>query len=687
MSVSSRSILIRAFTPVSSSSRSSRKHQLVAAAADLSTSTVGDLGRRSRRRRSAVATHHHHHHHSELVTGGHAVGPAGVLRSRASLSIPLHTTQAHVCRRRHGRKRGDHHASAKTHAAANNGVAAAAAATLDDTQHTAQSQHWFIAHVKAVPWSRVVNVLLIGAIVWHAATFFLSNSPKLQQYWDSLLNSRHAQRLWSALTKLPADNWMVYESAMQNAPWRTSAIISGVAYFLADWTAQTYEGSGVFGFSTLRLLRTTLVGAAVLAPFAHWYYSLQDALIPTAVWFAPPLKLVIDQTIYVSFYNVIFLGCCGLLSLQSPSRVFTDVRENYWPVLKAGWRLWPFVHILTYTVIPTSHKLLWVDAVEVAWVTYLSMVANRKRAETIEVVSEMQAESKAALGERATELDEKSDDENPGDDTNGTSTDGKPELVEGISVWNIANEMAVRIYIPDRPNVLLETSMALADLKLATTRGSVEVKYNHDGERMALVELFVSHDAKVSHKDIQDSVALSLGLACDVTDSLDLADTGLLESVDDDEQAEADSEAEAEEESTARREFVDPKTNLMYAIEVETATAREVRDVLELEHQDTEPKKEIVFVEEELIEPTLAAVDAGGDSDDTSTSHTDSESAETSVELPELSASTGIDTDVAENLRSMLAEEVAEGDEAGEKDETVDSSDDLVLQTTKGDNK
>jgi|AntAceMinimDraft_11_1070367.scaffolds.fasta_scaffold254166_1 hypothetical protein len=55
----------------------------------------------------------------------------------------------------------------------------------------------------------------------------------------------------------------------------------------------------------------------------------------------------------------------GLLRRDSPKRIVADIRDSFWQMMRAGWKLWPFVHIVTYTMIPTRFKLLWVDMVEV----------------------------------------------------------------------------------------------------------------------------------------------------------------------------------------------------------------------------------------------------------------------------------------------------------------------------------
>jgi len=38
--------------------------------------------------------------------------------------------------------------------------------------------------------------------------------------------------------------------------------------------------------------------------------------------------------------------------------------------------LWPFAHLITYGVIPVEQRLLWVDTVELVWVTILSTYVN-----------------------------------------------------------------------------------------------------------------------------------------------------------------------------------------------------------------------------------------------------------------------------------------------------------------------
>ena len=52
--------------------------------------------------------------------------------------------------------------------------------------------------------------------------------------------------------------------------------------------------------------------------------------------------------------------------------------------MQAGWKLWPFAHLITYGLVPVEQRLLWVDCVEILWVTILSMFANEKSEKRLE---------------------------------------------------------------------------------------------------------------------------------------------------------------------------------------------------------------------------------------------------------------------------------------------------------------
>ncbi|MFS7963380.1 hypothetical protein Hanom_Chr08g00737391 [Helianthus anomalus] len=102
------------------------------------------------------------------------------------------------------------------------------------------------------------------------------------------------------------------------------------------------------------------------------------ALFPFQDWWVVPVKVAFDQTAWAAVWNSIYFVVVALLRFESPLTIFNELKATFFPMLTAGWKLWPFAHIITYGVVPIEQRLLWVDCVELIWVTILSTLSNEK---------------------------------------------------------------------------------------------------------------------------------------------------------------------------------------------------------------------------------------------------------------------------------------------------------------------
>ena len=50
--------------------------------------------------------------------------------------------------------------------------------------------------------------------------------------------------------------------------------------------------------------------------------------------------------------------------------------QQFWPVMFAGYKLWPAVNVLQHTLIPVNQKTLVGSLVGLGWGTYLAMIAG-----------------------------------------------------------------------------------------------------------------------------------------------------------------------------------------------------------------------------------------------------------------------------------------------------------------------
>uniref|UniRef100_A0A452Y228 Peroxisomal membrane protein 2 n=1 Tax=Aegilops tauschii subsp. strangulata TaxID=200361 RepID=A0A452Y228_AEGTS len=105
---------------------------------------------------------------------------------------------------------------------------------------------------------------------------------------------------------------------------------------------------------------------------------LHQSLFPFKDWWAVPVKVAFDQTAWSALWNSIYFVALGFLRWESPSTIYKELKATFFPMLTAGWKLWPFAHLITYGVVPIEQRLLWVDCVELIWVTILSTYSNEK---------------------------------------------------------------------------------------------------------------------------------------------------------------------------------------------------------------------------------------------------------------------------------------------------------------------
>ncbi|CAG9460815.1 unnamed protein product [Pedinophyceae sp. YPF-701] len=208
--------------------------------------------------------------------------------------------------------------------------------------------------------------------------------------------------MYEVLTRVPKDNWLWYESCLENNPILAKATISGIVYTIGDLTAQTYEGRGLDDLDRGRVLRSGLAGFIGHGPLSHCWYLFCDSAfanlyIPPSNWLSSEAnvtlaKVLVDQTAWSFTWNSIYYLLLGAMRFERPKQTLKTIGETWYTLLSAGWKLWPFAHIITYGVVPQEHRLLWVDMVEIVWVTILSFIGNQNRDGKEKDVAEAAAE-------------------------------------------------------------------------------------------------------------------------------------------------------------------------------------------------------------------------------------------------------------------------------------------------------
>jgi len=183
------------------------------------------------------------------------------------------------------------------------------------------------------------------------------------------------------IAHLPDTIWEQYSATLAAHPVLTKASTSGFVYTIGDVIAQRTEQKDApeMQWDMARTARSTTAGFIGHGPLSHCWYNVcdgffNDVLHWTAWWSTIP-KIAVDQTVWGPIWNNLYILILGALKLESPGTIFADMKRSTIPLIVSGLKLWPAAHIVTYGLIPTENRLLWVDLVEIVWVTILATQA------------------------------------------------------------------------------------------------------------------------------------------------------------------------------------------------------------------------------------------------------------------------------------------------------------------------
>lgn len=188
------------------------------------------------------------------------------------------------------------------------------------------------------------------------------------------------------MARMPFDAVKAYEELIPTNPIFFKACTSGVAYALGDFLSQVYQGRSVETVDLPRSARSGAAGFIAHGPLCHyWLLFMETYLDFGGAWWATGIKVTADLTVWSIFLNMAYSTIIGLLAFKPLDEVFKDVKATTWPALRSAWRFWPFVHTVSFShAVPLDLKLLWVDIMEVVWVTILSKVANEDKNQKLE---------------------------------------------------------------------------------------------------------------------------------------------------------------------------------------------------------------------------------------------------------------------------------------------------------------
>jgi protein Mpv17 len=201
--------------------------------------------------------------------------------------------------------------------------------------------------------------------------------------------------------RIPLDVWASYSEVLDRAPVMTKAATSATVYTIGDVIAQRTDGTSMGDLDRMRTLRSMLAGLLGHGPLSHYWYNFCDNIFDNTLqwtaWWAFFPKILVDQTTWGPFWNNTYILLLGLMKMEKLPVIWADMKRTTVPLIVSGLKLWPLAHCVTYGLVPTENRLLWVDLVEILWVTILASQASGAAATSPEASAETNAEIVVAV--------------------------------------------------------------------------------------------------------------------------------------------------------------------------------------------------------------------------------------------------------------------------------------------------
>ncbi|EHK47525.1 hypothetical protein TRIATDRAFT_52374 [Trichoderma atroviride IMI 206040] len=85
------------------------------------------------------------------------------------------------------------------------------------------------------------------------------------------------------------------------------------------------------------------------------------------------VKFLLDQSLSAPINTVAFIYLMGGMTFQSNSQIWNNVQKDFWPMLIAGYRVWPIIGLLNLSVVPFDYRQLVGSVAGLFWGIFLSL--------------------------------------------------------------------------------------------------------------------------------------------------------------------------------------------------------------------------------------------------------------------------------------------------------------------------
>eukprot|EP00747_Dinoflagellata_sp_TGD_P185291 gnl/TRDRNA2_/TRDRNA2_41755_c0_seq1.p1 gnl/TRDRNA2_/TRDRNA2_41755_c0~~gnl/TRDRNA2_/TRDRNA2_41755_c0_seq1.p1 ORF type:complete len:193 (+),score=16.43 gnl/TRDRNA2_/TRDRNA2_41755_c0_seq1:181-759(+) len=169
--------------------------------------------------------------------------------------------------------------------------------------------------------------------------------------------------------------WAVLDDATLRHPLRTKIAFGGCLGGVADVSAQCVEGCPD-GIDPQRAARLA-TWRSLSTPFVHYWFNFLAQRFPGTSWQDVLRRVLADQICASPIFNLPFYPLMALLE-GKPEDAWCRLSTKYVHTLGVNYCFWPFVHLVTFSIVPLRHRVHFANIASMVWTGILSTLNQRQ---------------------------------------------------------------------------------------------------------------------------------------------------------------------------------------------------------------------------------------------------------------------------------------------------------------------
>ena len=172
-----------------------------------------------------------------------------------------------------------------------------------------------------------------------------------------------------------------YHNAAARAPVLVQSASAGCIAAVGDCLMQKIEGETWDAARTARIAAFRLL---VFGPaYSIWMRTLEKKVrLPQTK--AVVAKIALDQLIWTPPSLMTFYFSMACMEGRGIHEGAERAKTMLWPTLRINWPFWSCVQLVTFSVVPVQHRVVWVSFVHVGWNAFVSGLNQQARVASLE---------------------------------------------------------------------------------------------------------------------------------------------------------------------------------------------------------------------------------------------------------------------------------------------------------------